>query len=111
MKVGNISLSTQDLEANRSFYVGWLGVPVKGEHERMLVLEGNLVIDAAHGNPATTGAHIMLVADDLGALARRATELGIACRETTWGTLSACDPDGRMVEVMAQSRWAELGGD
>jgi catechol 2,3-dioxygenase-like lactoylglutathione lyase family enzyme len=68
MRVANISLSTNDLEANHRFYAEALGVPVLGVHERMVVFEGNLVIDAAHGNPPTTGAHVMLVADDLDAV-------------------------------------------
>ena len=110
-KVGNISLSTNDLEANRAFYVDWLGLPVRGDHGQMLVLEGHLVIDAAHGNPPTTGAHVMLVADDLDGLVARASERDITCKRTPWGTLSTTDPDGRMVEVMAAEKWAELGGD
>ena len=111
VKVGNISLSTQDLDANRAFYVDWLELPVRGEHDGMLVLEGHLVIDAAHGNPPTTGAHVMLVAEDLDALAARATERGVSCKRTPWGTLSTNDPDGRMVEVMEAEAWGKLGGD
>ena len=105
MRVANISLSTQDLDANRRFYAEVLGVPLAGEHERMVVFEGNLVIDAAHGNPTTTGVHVMLVADDLDAVAERLAAASVSCRRTPWGSLSLSDPDGRMVEVMSTAAW------
>jgi catechol 2,3-dioxygenase-like lactoylglutathione lyase family enzyme len=105
MRVANISLSTNDLEANHRFYAEALGVPVLGVHERMVVFEGNLVIDAAHGNPPTTGAHVMLVADDLDAVAGRLAEASVPCRRNPWGSLSLSDPDGRMVEVMSTEAW------
>lgn len=105
MRVANISLSTKDLNANRRFYAEALGVPVRGEHEGMIVFEGNLVIDAAHGNPPTVGAHVMLVADDLDEVADRLAAASVACRRTPWGSLSLSDPDGRMVEVMSRTAW------
>lgn len=105
MRVANISLSTRDLDANRRFYVDVLGVGVVGDHGSMVVFDGNLVIDAAHGNPPTTGAHVMLVADDLEAAATRLREASVECRATEWGTLSLSDPDGRMVEVMSREAW------
>ena len=105
MRIANISLSTSDLAANRRFYAEVLGVPVVGDREKMAVFEGNLVIDAAHGNPPTTGAHVMLVADDLDAIAGRLTGAGVEFHRTPWGTLSLCDPDSRMVEVMSTDAW------
>ena len=105
MRIGNISLSTQDLAANRRFYAEALGVPVRGDHGQMVVFEGNLVIDAAHGNPPTTGAHVMLVADDLDEVADRLSAADVACKRTGWGTLWLSDPDGRMVEVMSSEAW------
>lgn len=105
MRVANISLSTSDLDANRRFYADVLGVPVAGDHEKMVVFEGNLVIDAAHGNPPTTGAHVMLVADELDAVADRLAAAEVTFRRTPWGTLSLCDPDSRMVEVMSTAAW------
>ena len=105
MRIANISLSTTELEANKRFYADVLGVPVRGEHERMVVFEGNLVIDAAHGNPPTTGAHVMLVDDDLDAVADRLAAASVACRRNPWGSLSLTDPDGRMVEVMSTEAW------
>jgi catechol 2,3-dioxygenase-like lactoylglutathione lyase family enzyme len=105
MRIANISLSTSDLAANRRFYGEVLGVPIAGDHERMAVFEGNLVIDAAHGNPPTTGAHVMLVADDLDAIAHRLGGASVAFRRTPWATLSLCDPDSRMVEIMSTAAW------
>ncbi len=106
MEIANVSLSTQDIEANRRFYVEFLQVGLRGDDGKMLALEGKLVIDAAHGNPTTVaGAHIMLVADDLDAVASRANEFGYACSTTSWGNLWMKDPDERMVEVMSRSAW------
>jgi len=105
MQIANISLSTQNIAANRRFYVDFLGLGVRGDDGKMLVLEGNLVIDSAHGNPTTTGAHIMLLADDLGAVSNRAREFGYACAKNPWGNLSMSDPDGRMLEVMSREDW------
>lgn len=106
MRVANISLSTNDLGANRRFYAEALGVGVVGDHDKMVVFEGNLVIDAAHGNPPTTGAHVMLVADDLDEVFARLSAASVPARRTAWGTLSLSDPDGRMVEVMSSEAWA-----
>ena len=105
MRIANISLSTRDLDANRQFYVEALGLGVLGDHGKMVVFEGNLVIDAAHGNPPTEGAHVMLVTDDLDAASERLRGAGVECRRTPWGTLSLHDPDGRMVEVMSSEAW------
>lgn len=105
MRIGNISLSTCDLAANRRFYADVLGVPVIADYDQMLVFEGNLVIDAAHGNPPTEGAHVMLVADDLDEVAQRLATNDLACKLTDWGTLWLADPDGRMVEVMSSEAW------
>jgi catechol 2,3-dioxygenase-like lactoylglutathione lyase family enzyme len=105
MRIANISLSTNDLDANRRFYAEVLGVPMLAAHERMAVFEGNLVIDAAHGNPTTTGAHVMLVADDLDDVAGRLEGASVPCKRTSWGSLSLSDPDGRMVEVMSTEAW------
>lgn len=105
MRIGNISLSTRDLAANRRFYAEALGVPVLADHELMVVFEGHLVLDAAHGNPPTEGAHVMLVADDLDAVADRLAVSDVACKRTDWGTLWMTDPDGRMVEVMSSDAW------
>lgn len=76
MQIANISLSTQDLESNRKFYVDFLELGVRGNDGKMLVLEGNLVIDSAHGNSTTTQAHIMVLADDLDAVEKRADDFG-----------------------------------
>ena len=108
MQIANISLSTQDLAANRRFYVDFLGIGVKGDDGKMLVLEGNLVIDSAHGNPTTTGAHIMVLADDLDPVSSRAVEFGYPCSKSPWGNLSMKDPDGRMVEVMSREKWSAI---
>ena len=106
--VANISLGTQDVGPNRRFYVEFLGIEVRSDDGKMLVLDGNLLIDAAHPHPTTTWAHIMLLNDDLDALAQRAAEFGYPCKKHPWGTLGFHDPDGRMVEVMAESAWREL---
>ena len=105
MRIGNISLSTHDLAANRRFYAEVLGVPVLADHQQMVVFEGHLVIDAAHGNPPTEGAHVMLIADDLDETAARLAEADVAPKRTAWGTLWLTDPDGRMVEVMSSQAW------
>ena len=105
MQVANISLSTQDIASNRRFYVDFLGLQLKGDDSKMLMFEGNLVIDAAHGNPTTTGTHIMLLDDDLEVVAGRAANFGFQCSKNPWGNLSMRDPDGRMVEVMRLQDW------
>ena len=107
-QVANISLGTQDVGPNRRFYVEFLELEVREDDGKMLVLEGNLLIDGGHPNPTTTWAHIMLLSDDLDALEKRAAEFGYACKKHQWGSLGFSDPDGRMVEVMRESAWREL---
>ena len=106
--VANISLGTQDVAPNRRFYVDLLGIGVRSDSEKMLVLDGNLLIDGAHPHPTTTWAHIMLLNEDLEGLEARAAEFDYTVRKTEWGTLTFKDPDGRMVEVMRLSAWRAL---
>ena len=112
MQIAKITLNTNDVAANRRFYVEFLGLTLLSEHEgAMLVFDGNLNIDSGHGNPPTTSAHIMLLSEDLQAAKQRAAEFGYQLIwENAWGApaLMLHDPDSRMVEVMKTSHWESL---
>jgi catechol 2,3-dioxygenase-like lactoylglutathione lyase family enzyme len=109
MKIAKVTLNTNDIEANRRFYLEFMGLKLLGDHGgRMLVLDGNLNIDSGHGNPPTTSAHIMLLADDPQQLKSRGEQFGYPVAWEQETSVMFKDPDGRLVEVMATSRWEEL---
>ena len=128
MRVEHVAVWTRDIERLRAFYVAWFGATPNGRYEsrrqhgfasyfltfpgggaRLEVMQLPSLADGAPA-PATGWAHVALsvgTRDDVESLAARMRDAGVRVisgpRETGDGYFEAAveDPDGNVVEVMA----------